>query len=108
MTAEVLDASKLLQTARERAGLTQRQLARKARTAQSVVARIELGETSPSWSTLARLIKAAGFSLSAGLRRISVDPQLLDDVPRILALSPEQRLLEVAQVSRFLSAVRRV
>jgi len=108
MTGQTFSASRLLQTARERAGLTQRQLARKARTAQSVVARIELGETSPSWSTLARLLKAAGFSLSAGLRRISVDPQLLDDVPRILALSPEQRLREVAQVSRFLSAARRV
>ena len=88
--------------------MTQRQLAKKARTAQSVVARIELGETSPSWSTLARLLKAACFSLSAGLRRTSVDPQLLDDVPRILALSAEQRLLEVAQVSRFLSAAQRV
>jgi len=108
MTGEILSASRLLQTARERAGLTQRQLARKARTAQSVVARIELGETSPSWSTLARLLKAAGFSLSAGLRRISVDRQLLDDVPRILALSPEERLREVAQVSRFISAARRV
>jgi transcriptional regulator with XRE-family HTH domain len=108
MAAEIPDASTLLQAARERAGMTQRQLAKKARTAQSVVARIELGETSPSWSTLARLLKAAGFSLSAGLRRLSVDPQLLDDVPRILALSPEQRLLEVAQVSRFLSAARRV
>lgn len=107
MVAETLEASTLLHDARERAGLTQRQLARKARTAQSVVARIELGETSPSWSTLGRLLKAAGFSLSAGLRRVSVDPQLLDDVPRILALSPEQRLLEVAQVSRFLSAARR-
>ena len=108
MTGEILSASRLLQTARERAGLTQRQLAKKARTAQSVVARIELGETSPSWSTLARLLKAAGFSLSAGLRRINVDPQVLDDVPRILALSPEERLREVAQVSRFLSAARRV
>jgi len=108
MTAHSLDASRLLQTARQRAGLTQRHLAKKARTAQSVVARIELGETSPSWSTLARLLKAAGFSLDAELRRITVDPQLLDDVPRILALSPEQRLLEVAQVSRFLSAARRV
>ena len=107
MTGELLHSSKLLQVARERAGLTQRQLARKARTAQSVVARIELGETSPSWSTLARLLKAAGFILSGGLRRISVDPQLLDDVPRILALSPEQRLLEIAQVSRFLSVARR-
>src|SRR5215210_7724139 len=99
MAGELLDASKLLQTARSRAGLTQRHLAKKARTAQSVVARIELGETSPSWSTLARLLKAAGFSLDAELRRITVDPQLLDDVPRILALTPEQRLREVAQVS---------
>jgi transcriptional regulator with XRE-family HTH domain len=108
MTWAIPDASLLLRSARERAGLTQRQLARKARTAQSVVARIELGETSPSWSTLARLLKAAGFSFSADLRRISIDPQLLDDVPRILALSPEQRLLEVAEVSRFISAARRV
>ena len=108
MAQETLDVSKLLQSARERAGMSQRQLAKKARTAQSVVARIELGETSPSWSTLARLLKAAGFALSATLQRISIDPQLLDDVPRILALTPEQRLREVAQVSRFLSAARRV
>ena len=108
MPTEIPDAARLLQTARELAGLTQRQLANKARTAQSVVARIELGETSPSWSTLARLLKAAGFSLSARLHRTSVDPQLLDDVPRILALSPEERLREVAEVSRFLSAARRV
>ena len=108
MATEIVDASELLQTAREQAGLSQRQLARKARTAQSVVARIELGETSPSWSTLMRLLKAAGFSLTTALRRINVDPQLLDDVPRILALSPEERLREVAQVSRFLSAARRV
>lgn len=102
------DASTLLSVARERAGMSQRELAKKARTAQSVVARIELGETSPSWSTLARLLKAAGFAISATLRRIHVDPQILDDVPRILALSPEDRLREVAQMSRFLSVARRV
>jgi uncharacterized protein len=108
MARKIPDAANLLQAARELAGLTQRELARKARTAQSSVARIELGETSPSWSTLARLLKAAGFTLSAQLRRISADPQLLDDVPRILALTPEQRLREVAEVSRFLSAAKRV
>jgi len=102
------DASALLSVARERAGMSQRELAKRARTAQSVVARIELGETSPSWSTLARLLKAAGFAISATLRRIHVDPQVLDDVPRILALSPEDRLREVAQMSRFLSVARRV
>ena len=102
------DPARILKTAREGAGLTQRELARKARTAQSVVARIELGETSPSWSTLARLLNAAGFALDPALRRIRLDPQMLDDVPRILALSPEQRLREITQVSRFLSAAHRV
>jgi transcriptional regulator with XRE-family HTH domain len=102
------DAADLLADARVRSGLTQRQLARKARTAQSVVARIELGETSPSWATLDRLLKAAGFQLAAALKRIDVDRTLLDDVPRILRLTPEERLHEVAQVSRFISAARRV
>ncbi len=101
-------AAELLSTARGRAGMSQRQLARKARTAQSVVARIELGETSPSWATLGRLLKAAGYSLLPGLKRIEIDPALLDDVSRILRLTPEERLLEVAQVSRFISAARRV
>src|SRR5882762_11596016 len=101
-------SAELLSTARLRSGMSQRELARKARTAQSVVARIELGETSPSWSTLSRLLKAAGFGLSAVLKRIAVDPALLDDVPRILRLTPEERLREVAQVSRFISAARRV
>src|SRR5580765_1897615 len=98
----------LIQTARTKAGLSQRELARKARTAQSVVARIELGETSPSWSTLIRLLKAAGFRLTSELRRTTVDPQLLDDVPRILRLTPEDRLREVALAAQFVSAARRV
>jgi predicted transcriptional regulator len=88
--------------------MSQRQLARNARTAQSVVARVELGETSPSWSTLNRLLGAAGFRLAPKLERITVDPALLDDVPRILRLTPEQRLREVAAVSRFTTGARRV
>ena len=104
---ESVGVSELLRRARHGSGLTQRELARKARTAQSVVARIELGETSPSWATLARLLKAAGFRLNATLRRIHADPALLDDVPRILLLTPEERLREVGQVSRFISAARR-
>ena len=102
-------AAQLLRKARESAGLTQRELARKARTSQSVVARIELGENSPSWDTLNRLLRAAGHSLVPSLERIPVvDRSILDDVPRILRMTPEQRLEEVANVSRFTAAVRRV
>jgi hypothetical protein len=31
---------------------------------------------------------------------------MLDDVPRILRLTPEERLLELRNVSRFLAAAR--
>jgi len=70
----------ILRDARLRAGLTQRELARRARTAQSVVARIELGEASPTWHTLTRLLAAAGFDLDARLaqaRRRRADPPAL-------------------------------
>jgi transcriptional regulator with XRE-family HTH domain len=106
--AKASGAAELLSSARAGSGLSQRELARKARTAQSVVARIELGETSPSWVTLNRLLKAAGFRLSAAIKRIEIDPALLDDVPRILRLTPEERLREVGQVSRFIAGARRV
>jgi transcriptional regulator with XRE-family HTH domain len=89
--------------------MSQRELAHKARTAQSVVARIELGETTPGLRTLTHLLRAAGFTLSTDLVRLPrVDRSMLDDVPRILRLSPEERLREVAQVSRFIAAARRV
>jgi transcriptional regulator with XRE-family HTH domain len=98
----------LVRRARATAGLTQRALARRARTAQSVVARIERGRTSPSWDTLARLLAAAGFDLYAELApRPASRSHMLTDVTRILRLSPEQRLDEIRNVNRFVHAARR-
>ena len=62
-----MDARALLLQARTRAGLTQRALARRAKTVQSVVARIEKGQTSPSIETFDRLLAAAGFELRGQL-----------------------------------------
>jgi transcriptional regulator with XRE-family HTH domain len=104
-----LTAAELVRRARTSAGLTQRQLARRARTAQSAVARIERGHVSPSWDTLTRLVAAAGFDLRADLDlRAPARSHLLDDVARILRLSPAQRLDEVKNVNRFVHAARRV
>jgi transcriptional regulator with XRE-family HTH domain len=101
------DPSILLRRARESAGLSQRAVAKKARTAQSVVARVELGENSPSWDTMIRLIRATGHTLNVDVEPLpSVEASELDDVSRILRMTPEQRLEEVAQVSRFLAAAR--
>jgi len=101
--------ARLLRAARERAGLTQRELARRSGTSQSVVARIEQGRTDPSSATLARLLAAAGYELRAELSPLPVaDTHMLDDVARILGLTPEERLLEVRNVCRFEAAARRV
>jgi transcriptional regulator with XRE-family HTH domain len=103
-----LDAAGLLREARIRAGLTQRELAKRARTAQSVVARIERGQSDPSWQTLRRLLAAAGFELCSELTpRSTPDSHMLQDVARILSLTPEERLSEVRNVNAFLAAARR-
>jgi transcriptional regulator with XRE-family HTH domain len=100
-------ASDLLQSARLRAGLTQRALAARAETAQSVVARIELGLTSPSWDTLGRLLTAAGFALDARLVDQAPTVPGLSDIPRVLALDPAGRLQEMRNADRFFAAIRR-
>jgi len=102
-------AATLLRQARSRAGLSQRALARRAGTAQSVIARIERGLTSPTWDTLERLLEAANFEVRAQVEpRVVVGSHMLDDVPRILRMTPEQRLQEIKNVSQFLHRVRRV
>ena len=102
------DAGAVLREARRRAGLSQRELAERARTAQSVVARIELGQTSPTWETLTRLLDGAGFDLATQLApRPVVGSHMLDDVTRILSLTPEDRLAELANFSRFTAATTR-
>ncbi len=56
--------------ARIKAGLTQNQLAKKMKTTQSVIARLEGGRVNPSTKTLERFAKATGTRL-----RIHFEPQ---------------------------------
>jgi ribosome-binding protein aMBF1 (putative translation factor) len=49
--------------ARTRAGLSQTQLARRMKTSQSYVARLESGQVKPSTAALERLAKATGSRL---------------------------------------------
>ena len=55
--------------ARANAGLTQNQLARRMRTTQAVIARLESGRVKPSTRTLERLAAATGMRL-----RIAFEP----------------------------------
>ncbi len=101
-------AAEILLQARTRAGLSQRALARRAGTAQSVIARIEQGRTSPTWETLQRLLAALDLEVNAQLEpRVVVGSHMLAEVPGILRMTPEQRLQEVKNVSEFLHRARR-
>jgi len=102
-------SSVLLRHARTRAALTQRRLAELSGTAQSVVARIESGAVSPGVQTLTDLLAAAGFELEMTARpAVAQDTHMLDDVQRILALSPANRLRELANASRMFASASRV
>ena len=55
--------AELIRNAREQRGLSQRALAERAGVEQSTIARIELGDSDPAYSTVIRLLDAAGFQL---------------------------------------------
>lgn len=61
--APEFEQAKILITARSRAGLSQAQVARKMRTTQPMVARLESGRQKPSMSTLERYARATGHQL---------------------------------------------
>jgi transcriptional regulator with XRE-family HTH domain len=96
----------ILRDARRRAGLSQRQLAERAGTSQSVVARIEKSRVEPSLDLLLRLVKTCGLDL-----RMHLEPHDFHDeglISQALAQTPEERLQAVANLSAFAAAARRV
>jgi transcriptional regulator with XRE-family HTH domain len=73
------------------AGLSQRDLARRAGTSQPAVARYEGGVATPSWETLQRLATACGrwLELNVGVMPEQHDVELAET---LLKLTPEERL----------------
>lgn len=69
MSSEAATAGDLLRRARRGAGLSQVELAARAGVTQSVISAYESGRREPSLPTLAALIEAAGYELTAGIRR---------------------------------------
>jgi transcriptional regulator with XRE-family HTH domain len=90
----------LLERARRAAGLSQQDLARRARTSRTAVSAYENGHKSPSLSTAERLLAEAGYDLDARPRitfhRVAGVRGLSYQVPdRLPQLPPEQALATV-------------
>jgi transcriptional regulator with XRE-family HTH domain len=62
-----MDAASTLRTVRAKAGLSLRQLARRAGTSHSTLSAYETGRVTPAVATVDRIVRAAGFSLAAEL-----------------------------------------
>lgn len=69
VTSENLTAAGLLREARQRAGLSQVELAARAGVTQSVISAYESGHRQPSVPTLAALVEATGLELAMAVRR---------------------------------------
>jgi transcriptional regulator with XRE-family HTH domain len=71
----ITSTASIVRTARERAGLSQRELADRAGVAQPLVARLEGPGANPTLRTLEKLAAAAGFTLRVILEPVApLDP----------------------------------
>ena len=85
-----MSAGDLVREARLRAGLTQRELASRAGTAQPVIARIERGLAQPSLERVLTFVRACGFDLD--IRVVPLDEDGWTLAQQNERLTPDQRL----------------
>jgi transcriptional regulator with XRE-family HTH domain len=100
------DTGSFIREARRRYGISQETLARRARTTQKQISRIERGDVSPSVSTLSRLLAAMGERLELhavpGPRDNRSDDELRADFEQLTAA---QRIAQTAALSRTLTGI---
>jgi transcriptional regulator with XRE-family HTH domain len=92
----------LIVEARRRAGLTQRELAERAGTTQSSIARWESGRSEPSFANVVRLLRLCGFVLDVHLELY--DDGLRDDwsqAQAVLRRTPESISAEATRLHAF-------
>lgn len=98
----------MIREARHESGLSQAALAERLSTTQSAVSRWERGHDEPRLSTLHAIFRACG-------RRLVLVSEVatLDDVDRAqirqqLAMTPDERLASVTNISKFVTTARRI
>lgn len=98
-----LYAAALLKDARLQAGLSQRELARRAKVPASTIGRIERGTQQPTVPFLCQLILATGFELRIGLQPFD-DHDLVLDLRA--AADPERQAAAERARDAFLDELR--
>lgn len=94
----------LVREGRKRADLTQKQLADRAGTTQSAIARLESGRTTPSLETVERLLRLCGWQLLVELAPYD-DSDVVQAEAR-LRQSVDARIAEMEAGLRDVAALR--
>lgn len=92
-------AAAIIRAARLRAGVSIRELARRAGTSHATLSRYEHGMVQPSFATVERIVGACGLELRVHLD--APDTTDADLASSFRALTPRQRLESIANVDRL-------
>lgn len=85
-----MTGGQLVRRARQKAGVSQYELAQRLGTKQPVIARWETGRRSPDYDTVVRAIAACGFEMEPLLS--PSDPQTDAQILRWLEMTPDERI----------------
>ena len=94
-----------MRDARRRHGLSQRQLAIRARSSQAAISRIERGLVSPSVSTLSELLRLMNEELVLAAREVDWG-HYRTLIAQTLMMTPAERIDQGAAVARFVKRNR--
>jgi predicted transcriptional regulator len=97
--------AELIKRLRTQHGLSQRELAYRAGTSQSAVARIEAGDEDVTWTRLRSILTAMGDEPVLSSKRLTSRYDI-HDLMRDRAMSPEARLANAINFNRFGSEIR--
>lgn len=92
-------AADIIRSARVRAGLSMRELARRAGTSHATLSRYESGAIEPSFAVVERLVAACGLELRTHLE--AADDEDVRLAETMLSLTPRERLLSLTNVDRL-------
>ncbi len=93
-----MEAASALRRARAKAGLSQRELGRRAGVSQTTISLIEDGKTSPRFETLDRLLEICGFELELIPRAgVGVDRTGLRELMQLTPAERARRAIEEAR-----------
>ncbi len=99
-----MNVASVIQKTRQRAGLTQADLAQRVGTTQSAISRLESGGVRPSLDTLEHLAKACGATLELRLGPVETPATEFESN---LSLTPKGRLDQLVRTVQFVVEGRR-